>query len=222
MTNFQHDERDFTALTYFLQSQLIQMRRRWARGPTPPIPDDDDSDDIANNDRHGNNSSTNHHPGNSPTNEGSGELQLNSERDVSKNRSSTTSDHESKDEPQNEPQNDDPPSNGRNLPTNREEEEIDEYDELLMRESEILREGEERRTRKRERGSDSSDQVEEKVTQQGPGTEGSREPMKREGDKRLRLSCEPPDLLDDMLAEEEEFMDESSLIGQVPPPGFDA
>ena len=218
MTNFQHDERDFTALTYFLQSQLIQMRRRWARGPTPPIPDDDDSDDIANNDRHGNNSSTNHHPGNSPTNEGSGELQLNSERDVSKNRSSTTSDHESKDEPQN----DDPPSNGRNLPTNREEEEIDEYDELLMRESEILREGEERRTRKRERGSDSSDQVEEKVTQQGPGTEGSREPMKREGDKRLRLSCEPPDLLDDMLAEEEEFMDESSLIGQVPPPGFDA
>ena len=215
MTNFQHDERDFTALTSFLQSQLIQMRRRWARGPTPPITDDNDSGDIANNDRHGNNSSTNHHPGNSPTNEGSGELQLNPERDVSKNRSSTTSDYESEDEPQN----DDPPSNGRNLPTNGEEEEMDKYDELLMRESEILREGEERRTRKRERSSDGSDQDEEKVTR-SPGTEGSREPLGREGDKRLRLSCEPRDLLDDMLAEEEEFMDESSF-DQVPP-GFDA
>ena len=56
------------------------MRRRWARGATPPIPDDNDSDDVTNNDHCDNNSS---HRGNSPTNN---EIEQTSDKDATEER----------------------------------------------------------------------------------------------------------------------------------------
>ena len=194
------------------------MRRRWARGPTPPIPDDNDSD-IADNDRHDNSSSANHHPGNSPTNEGTeSEPRSEGERSLSRPRP-TDDEFEDVTERGNQP------CNGRSSPVNGEAEErdFDEFEDLLMRESDILREGEEQWRRKRERSGEEEDQRETEFDggARDIGTQRSQDTVVRGGDKRLRQSCEPEDLLEDLLAEEEEFMHETSF-GQQVPPGFDA
>ena len=133
------------------QSQLIQMRRRWARGPTPPIPDEDIATPTTNN--HHDNSPDNHHHSNSHAHRQS-EPELDRPQCHARTPVANHDDSTSR-----QTIGDGSRSATVLLPTGEEEgeglTEDEEFENLLMRESDLLRERE-GLTRKHVRDDESS------------------------------------------------------------------
>ena len=204
------------------------MRRRWARGPTPPL---ENEDDITNNDRHDDNTSGDQHT----TTDQDTALQLRSERDNGR-RSDGESDNEgeiaSRLSHSTSPTRD---------PVEPEKGEVDEYEDLLMEEGDIVGE---QVSRKRERSSESSNEEQQpedggsreisegsavrdgvsreisegSAVRDGVSREISEGSAVRDGVKRSR-TVSSDDELDNILDDEEQFMHETSLAQ--PPPEFD-
>lgn len=182
------------------------MRRRWARGPTPPIRDEEDGD-ITTNHHHDNNPSDNHHHSNSPTQQQSEVESISvSQPNASESRQETNSESESENDMLNSSHHRSP---SRHNDRGRLEEGRDDLDDLLMGESDILRE-----SRQCHRDSHSSSR-EDQHTHNAPvdesqtlnGSQGS--DHTREQAKRSKVLWEAEEM-EGLLTEEEQLMMEIS------------
>ena len=229
-----------TLSRFLSQSQLIRMRQRWARGPTPPLPNDEDDDDITGNRRRDSGGSSDaHRHGDSPAHQTNGTPEspangdgvspaqptrqtdsvssrdLESERDSSTGRlvnggnshhnSSSNSQLMEEDIPQEEE--DEETGGGRECEQGGETggretcgEGAADFEDLLMRESDIVREREgeeeEEDSRKRDRDSHGSPDSDRDAAPSGS----------REQAKKQKLTNETDREMEDLLEEEEQFM----------------
>ena len=188
------------------------MRRRWARGPTPPIPDDED-DVIPTTNHHDNSPSNNIHHSNSPTHQQTASNETRAQQTPpyssdSEDKSSTRS----------------PNKNSGSCA--REATEEGSVGGCEWDEDDITREREEQMepSRKRNRDSDSSGQEASCNDDTITGSNGIVE--RRQGtvgvnkcSKRSKFTCEEELEVEDLLAEEEQLMLET--IDNHIPPGFD-
>ena len=192
------------SLPLVIQSQLIRMRQRWARGPTPPVPDDEDDDGITphhhgdNHSQHqnGDDPSHQHHHGDSPTHQSNlnettpcppshvpashSESEEGEERDRERGQAGDELEQEDRDE------------GGLDL------------DSLLMREEDIVREKEQRLRKRAREGGASEDAG-------SPGDTNSSEKREERGlceDGRKRLKHSWEDDLDELLSEEDNLLSE--------------
>ena len=233
---WQCDLFSYAVCCFHLQSQLVQMRRRWARGPTPPLEDEDDSKNE--NGLHNDSSSSNNQHSSSvdPGRDKSQDSAVEGELSESENgpafaerteeRESNSAPPSSDVEPGSPSSDVEPGSSSSDVepvrrPLDAEldrrcaetgKNEVEEYEDLLMRESEIEREvRQEQRMRKRERTSPSIEDGAAKHTSES-------EVSAREGVKRSKLNSDfVDDELDSLLAEEDLLMHDTASRTQIPP-----
>ena len=182
----------------FPQTQLVHMRRRWARGPTPPIQHDED-DDVTTENHHDN--SDNHHRSDSPTHQQSvvetSEAIAPASRSDCQTNASENRPSFSNPEVESDSDND------------RERQDRSDLDDLLMRESDILNERE-MMSRKRLRDDSDSSCQEEQGTPSN--LESGHQPITHTGEQA-------EDEMESLLAEEELML--KACEDDCIPPGFE-